>query len=204
MWNHLLMSFFFFLIYWFEREREEGWERGGEKLFVVPLIYAFIGCFLYVPCPWNQTCKLGISDNTLTNWTTLPGPGPFEFFLDFLKSSPEDMFTDFREKTREREKKHQLVCPGHTLWPRMEPAAYALTRNRTHNLLEYRRMFQPTELPGQGWLTDFWQRFEGLDNGERIIISIKCIWITGHPNGKKKPTNLDVNSTLIQKLTENG
>ena len=47
--------YFYFFIYCFFREGEAGAGEGGrerEKLwFVVPLIYAFIGCFLYEACP---------------------------------------------------------------------------------------------------------------------------------------------------------
>ena len=61
-----------------EREREEG--KGGERererereRFVFPLIYVFIGWFLYVPCPEIEPVTLEYGDDALTNWATQPG-----------------------------------------------------------------------------------------------------------------------------------
>ena len=49
-----------------EREREKQW-------FVVPHIYAFTGCFFYVPWPEIQPATLVSRGDALTHWTTRPG-----------------------------------------------------------------------------------------------------------------------------------
>ena len=51
------------------RERET--ERNMD-LFVGPLVYAFIGCLLYVPWPEIEPSPLVYWDNALTNWATHP------------------------------------------------------------------------------------------------------------------------------------
>ena len=64
-----------------------------------------------------------------------------------LKSSPKDMFIDFREQGKDREsvkEKHQSV-----------PSTCALTRDQAHNILMYGRMLQPPELPSQGKILSF-------------------------------------------------
>ena len=48
--------------------------------FIVLLIDAFIGWFLYVPWPGFEPMTLVHRDNALTNWTTQPGL-PFLFFM---------------------------------------------------------------------------------------------------------------------------
>ena len=55
-WVHF--PFFFFFLKLIFKERKEGGER---HQFVVLLVYAFIGCFLYVSSPGAWTCNLGIS-----------------------------------------------------------------------------------------------------------------------------------------------
>ena len=55
-----------------EREKEGGIkrERWGERereRLVVPLIYAFIGCFLYVPWLEIEATALVFQDDALTN-----------------------------------------------------------------------------------------------------------------------------------------
>ena len=50
------------IIYSLERER-----------FVIPLIYAFIGCFWHVLWPGIEPTTLAYQDDTLTNWATQPG-----------------------------------------------------------------------------------------------------------------------------------
>ena len=47
-------------------------EGKGEKETSIcfPLIYTFIGCFLYVPWPGIEPASVVYSDNALTNWTT--------------------------------------------------------------------------------------------------------------------------------------
>ena len=55
----------FFKLLILEREKHQ---------FVVPLICAFIGCFLYVPWPRIEPATLAYWDNTLTNWASLPEP----------------------------------------------------------------------------------------------------------------------------------
>ena len=54
----------FYLLFW-EKEREKQW-------FVFPLIYAFIGWFLYVPWLGIEPPKLMYWDDTLANWATQP------------------------------------------------------------------------------------------------------------------------------------
>ena len=59
------------------REKEEGRETHTHThthWFVVPLIYAFMGWFLYVPWPGIEPATLAYWDDTLTNWATWPGP----------------------------------------------------------------------------------------------------------------------------------
>ena len=72
----LLISKFQIIFYsflnWFYRE------RGREKhWFVIPLIYAFMGCFLYVPWLGIESTTLLYQDDTLTSWATQPGPDNF-------------------------------------------------------------------------------------------------------------------------------
>ena len=55
--------------YWFDRERERERERERDQ-FVVLLIYAFIGWFLYVPWWGIEPTTLAYGDNTLTTWAT--------------------------------------------------------------------------------------------------------------------------------------
>ena len=65
--------FFKFLNNWFQRKKASR-GRGREKhLFVVPLVYAFIGWFLYVPWSEIKPTMLARQDNTPTNWATQPG-----------------------------------------------------------------------------------------------------------------------------------
>ena len=55
-----------------ERERDQ---------FVVPIIYAFISWFLYVP--WLGIELWLIGKDTLTNWATWPGPALQSFKEDY-------------------------------------------------------------------------------------------------------------------------
>ena len=59
----------------FFRERRRGRETiEREKHWpIVPLIYAFIGWFLYVPCPGIESTTFGYWGDTITNWATWPG-----------------------------------------------------------------------------------------------------------------------------------
>ena len=83
--KHLVLFFLinsFFLIFDFrERGREKKREResdgGGKHLFIVPLIYAFTGGFLYVPWQRIELITLAYEDHVLTNLTTRPGPHLF-------------------------------------------------------------------------------------------------------------------------------
>ena len=50
-----------------ERERER------KTSIAVPLIYAFIGCFLYVSWLGIEPATMAYGDNSLTNWATQPG-----------------------------------------------------------------------------------------------------------------------------------
>ena len=58
------------------RERRKGDRRGEtdrqRHQFVVPLIYAFIGWFLYVPWPGIKPATLACQDDAPTNWATQP------------------------------------------------------------------------------------------------------------------------------------
>ena len=57
-----------------ERQERKG-GRGERRWFIVPLIYAFIGWFLYVPWLGLEPATSAHRDDTLTNWATWPGPG---------------------------------------------------------------------------------------------------------------------------------
>ena len=61
---------FFFLIDL--REEDSGAERERHQ-FVVPLIYAFSGWFLYVPWLGLNSHPWHIGDHALTSWATWPG-----------------------------------------------------------------------------------------------------------------------------------
>lgn len=58
-------------MYWFEREKKEG---GEKHLFIIPLIYTFIGYFFYVTRPGIKSATLAYWDDALTNKVTCPGP----------------------------------------------------------------------------------------------------------------------------------
>ena len=59
--------------------------RGRERArFVVPLIYAFIGCFLCVLYVGIKPATLVYWDDALTNWATQPGPQGSPLKLPFL------------------------------------------------------------------------------------------------------------------------
>ena len=60
----------------------------------------------------------------------------------FFKSSPGDVYTDFREKGKEGERETSISC--------LSPLIHAPTRDWTHNLLVYGTTFQSTEPPCQG------------------------------------------------------
>ena len=66
-WKHVFSKFSFIL------EREGETERVRHQ-FVVSLIYAFIGWFLYVSWPEIEPETLVYWGDTLTNWVTWPGP----------------------------------------------------------------------------------------------------------------------------------
>ena len=61
--------FLYFLILQRERERERERERDR---FVASLMYAFIGCFLYVPWLEIEPPTLVYQDDSLINWDTWP------------------------------------------------------------------------------------------------------------------------------------
>ena len=66
---HWLFNFLSFCLLILERkggERERHW-------FVVPLVYAFIGWFFYVPWPRIEPITLVYWDDTLTNWAAWSG-----------------------------------------------------------------------------------------------------------------------------------
>ena len=71
--------FFYLLIQeWGKRETDKEREK---HQFVVPLIYAFIGWYLYVPWPVIQPATLVYWDNALTDWDTQPGHKSFSFWF---------------------------------------------------------------------------------------------------------------------------
>ena len=58
-----------------ERARERETDRQTDRhWFVVPLIYAFIGWFLYVPWLGIESATVVNWDNALTKWATWPWP----------------------------------------------------------------------------------------------------------------------------------
>ena len=69
--NFLFLNNFYSLILEQEEERERETEREKERnnRYVVPLLYSFIGWFLYVPWPGIEPTTLVYLDNTL------PGQG---------------------------------------------------------------------------------------------------------------------------------
>ena len=69
--NYFFIGFIYF--YWLSLEREKKGEREKHQ-FVVPLIHAFTGGFLYVPCPGIKPTTLVYGDDALTNWATRPWP----------------------------------------------------------------------------------------------------------------------------------
>ena len=66
----LCLSFFFnlnfFLLIDFRERKKTHW-------FIIPRVDAFIGWFLYVPCPGTEPTTLACWDDILTNWATWPG-----------------------------------------------------------------------------------------------------------------------------------
>ena len=91
--------FFFFSskLIW-ERERER------EVNFIVPLIYIFIGWFLYVPWPKIKPATLAYQGDVLTNWATQPGSLSVSYircvatvlsFICFILSSSSVLNTNF-------------------------------------------------------------------------------------------------------------
>lgn len=66
----MILKFYLLTDFWRGRERERDWETW----FGVPLIYVFIGWFLYVPWPGTKPATLAYRDSALTNWATQPGP----------------------------------------------------------------------------------------------------------------------------------
>ena len=69
--NTVFIFYFLNLYLLIFRETEEG--EGRENLFVVPLIDAFIDCFLCVPWPEMEPAAMVYQDSALTNWATQPG-----------------------------------------------------------------------------------------------------------------------------------
>ena len=113
------------------------WEEGRERdQFVVPLMHAFIGCFLSVPWPEIKLATLVYQDNALTNWAAWPGSlGSFFFFYYYF------LLIDFREgkeRRGEREggrKRETSICFSTYLcfhWLLL--LLWALTRDQSRNL----------------------------------------------------------------------
>ena len=74
------------------KKEKGGREREGHthththtSQFVVPLIYAFTGCFLYVSWLGIEPATLVYGDNAITKWTTRPGKMLFLPLLLLLK-----------------------------------------------------------------------------------------------------------------------
>ena len=68
-WIISILIFIYWLVLEGKRSKEE-----RETSIVVPLIYAFIGWFLFVPWLVTEPTTLLYEDNALTNWAILPGP----------------------------------------------------------------------------------------------------------------------------------
>ena len=66
------------------REGERKKQREKHR-FVVPLIYAFIGWFLYVPWFGIEPTTLAYRDDALTNWATWPG-SKWEFSHSYIRA----------------------------------------------------------------------------------------------------------------------
>ena len=81
------LYFFLYILFIYERERErerereaEGGSKGGREQgregekhrSVAPLINAFIGCFLHVPCLGKTPAVLAWGQRS-TSWATRPG-----------------------------------------------------------------------------------------------------------------------------------
>ena len=66
-----LCSCLLLLFCFLRRRRERGKERETDQ-FLVPLIYAFIDWFWYVPWPVVEPAILAYGDDTVTKWTTRP------------------------------------------------------------------------------------------------------------------------------------
>ena len=86
-----LKKFFFYLLIFRESELASEWER---HRFVGPLIYAFIGWFLYVPWLGIEPATLGYGDDSLTNWATWPGPFCCCLFIFFSFSFQKEVFKE--------------------------------------------------------------------------------------------------------------
>ena len=76
-WISTCCNLFFFFFGWLILEREGKWgsETEGEKRrFVVPLIYSFTGCCLYVLWPGIDLAALAYGGDVPTNQAPWPGP----------------------------------------------------------------------------------------------------------------------------------
>ena len=98
------------------RERGKGRESERHQL-VVPLIYAFIGCFLYVPWPGIEPATLAYQDDALTDWATQPGPGLQTSLLLYSTTLPATTYSvpggSFSRRTGLTKDSLSLAAPSH-------------------------------------------------------------------------------------------
>ena len=111
--------------------KKKNWFKREKCQFVVPLIHALIGWFLYVPWPGIKPTTLAHWVNAPTNWA--PGQGPYHslfkkdliYFILFILETEKDGRNSGRGTL--------ISCLSCTSWPETEPLtqACALTGNRT-------------------------------------------------------------------------
>ena len=77
-------------------EWQRRWER-EKHWFVVSLIYAFIGWFLYMPWPGIEPTTLEYQDDAPTNWATQPG-SELSFSVGFsdVKDTPKAVILNWK------------------------------------------------------------------------------------------------------------
>ena len=92
-------------------EKEREWER-EKHWFVVPLIYSFVGWFLYVPWPGIEPTTVAHWDNALTNWASYLARAIYIIYIHFynkaLVKKPSDVKPKKQEVIAETEKEEKL------------------------------------------------------------------------------------------------
>ena len=143
--SHYFFCISIFPFFFFRHGEGAVKERGEKHGFVVSLIYAFIGWFLYVPwLSMESSSTLEYLYYSLTKWTTWPGP-LLSFFVCFFNSHQWIcLLTLEREEGGERERernitvkeKHQPVAsctcpcqgwnpqPMYVPWPGIGPTTF--------------------------------------------------------------------------------